>query len=153
MSDDDLTFIGERIGYGGTFAGAPFGIRRADRRHHLYAIGKTGTGKSTLLSRLLAQDLAHGEGVALLDPHGDLAERALDYIPPDRTDHLCYFDPADLAYPVGFNILAGHPPERRHLATSGVVSAFKGVWGESWGPRLEYILAKLRHQDFPKSSV
>jgi hypothetical protein len=139
MHDDDLTMIGERIGYGGN-ARAAFGIRRADRRHHLYALGKTGTGKSTLLERLILQDIEAGEGVALLDPHGDTAERLLDFIPPWRTDHLCYFDPADLEHPVGFNILAGHEPERRHLAVSGVVSAFKGFWGESWGPRLEYIL-------------
>ena len=140
MNDDDLTWIGERIGYGGNTA-TPFGIRRADRRRHLYALGKTGTGKSTLLERLILQDIAAGEGVALLDPHGDLAEHLLDHIPRWRTDHVCYFNPADLAHPVGFNILANHPPDRRHLAVSGVVSAFKGIWRDSWGPRLEYILA------------
>ena len=141
MSDDDITFVGEHIGYGGQSA-VPFGIRRADRRHHLYAIGKTGTGKSTLLERLITQDIEAGEGVVFLDPHGDSALRLLDHIPPSRTDHVCYFDPADLAYPVGFNILSGHDdPERRHLAVAGAVSAFKGFWGESWGPRLEYILA------------
>jgi hypothetical protein len=140
MSDDDMTWIGERFGWGGSTA-TPFGIRRADRRQHLYALGKTGTGKSTLLEQLILQDIGAGEGVALLDPHGDLAERLLDFIPPWRTDHVCYLDPADLAHPVGFNILAGHPPERRHLAVSSVVSAFKGIWRDSWGPRLEYILA------------
>ena len=140
MSDDDLTMIGERYGWGGSTLSS-FGIRRADRRQHLYVLGKTGTGKSTLLERLILQDIAAGEGTALLDPHGDLALRLLDLIPPWRTDHLCYLDPADLAQPVGFNILAPCPPERRHLAVSGVVAAFKAIWRDSWGPRLEYILA------------
>ncbi|SUS07753.1 conserved hypothetical protein [uncultured Defluviicoccus sp.] len=140
MNDDDLTIIGRRFGYGGSLAAA-FGIRRADRRGHLYALGKTGTGKSTLLERLIVQDIQRGEGVALLDPHGDQATRLLDFIPPERINRTCYFNPADLAHPVGFNILASHPPERRHLAVSGVVSAFKGIWRDSWGPRLEYILA------------
>jgi hypothetical protein len=139
MSDDDPTWIGRRLGWGG--AESEIAIRRADRRQHLYALGKTGTGKSTLLERLILQDIAAGEGVALLDPHGDLALRLLDHIPPWRTDDLAYFDPADLAYPIGFNILAAHPPERRHLAVSGVISAFKAIWRDSWGPRLEYILA------------
>ena len=137
MSDDDLTLIGVR----GLGRDIPFGIRRADRRQHLYALGKTGTGKSTLLERLILQDIEAGEGVAILDPHGDLAERLLDYIPRWRTDHVCYFNPADLEHPVGFNILAHHPPEHRHLAVSGVVAAFKAIWRDSWGPRLEYLLA------------
>lgn len=140
MNDNDLTIIGRRFGYGGMLA-APFGIRRADRRGHLYGLGKTGTGKSTLLDRLIVQDIQRGEGVALFDPHGDQAARLLDFIPPERINRVCYFNPADLAHPIGFNILANHPPERRHLAVSGVVSAFKAIWHDSWGPRLEYILA------------
>jgi hypothetical protein len=139
MNEDDLTLIGRRIGWGDTTR--PVGIRRVDRRQHLYAIGKTGTGKSTLLESLILQDIGAGEGVALLDPHGDLAERLLDRIPPWRSDHVCYLDPADLEHPIGLNLLAGQPPERRHLVVSGVVAAFKGIWHDSWGPRLEYILA------------
>ena len=95
MSDDDITFVGEHIGYGGQ-AAVPFGIRRDDRRHHLYAIGKTGTGKTTLLERLITQDIEAGEGVVFLDPHGDSALRLLEHVLPSRTDHVCYFDPADL---------------------------------------------------------
>lgn len=139
MSDDDITYIANRTHAAGE--AAPFGILRRDRRQHLVCLGKTGTGKSTLLEGLILQDIARGEGVALLDPHGDLAERLLDYVPPWRTDDLCYLDPADLAHPVGLNILAGHPPERRHLAVAAVVSSFKAVWADSWGPRLEYLLA------------
>jgi len=89
---------------------------------------------------MLVQDITGGEGVALLEPHGDLAERLLDYIPRRRTDDLIYFNPADLAYPVGFNIVADVEPDLRHLAVSGAVSAFKAIWHDSWGPRLEYIL-------------
>ncbi len=140
MSDDDLTYIAERS-WGRARDAEVFGICRADRRQHLVCLGKTGMGKSTLLESLILQDILRGEGVALLDPHGDLAERLLDLIPPWRTDDLCYFNPADLAHPVGFNILQGHASERRHLAVASVVSSFKAHWAESWGPRLEYLLA------------
>jgi hypothetical protein len=137
MFDHDTTELGLRQVYGGE---APALLSRADRRRHVYAIGKTGTGKTTLLERLIVQDITGGEGVALLDPHGDLAERLLDYIPRSRTDDLAYFNPADLAHPVGFNIVADVEPDLRHLAVSGAVSAFKAIWADSWGARLEYIL-------------
>ncbi len=83
---------------------------------------------------------AFGHGVGLIDPHGDLAEEILHHIPPNRADHLVYFNPGDLEFPVGLNVLANVAPDHRHLVASGVVSAFKGIWRESWGPRLEYIL-------------
>ena len=138
MSDDDLTIIGERIGYGGLDAGS-FGIRRADRRQHLYAIGKTGTGKTTLLEHMILQDIASGEGVALIDIHGDVSERLLHHIPPWRADHLCYFDPADPVAAIGYNPLACVSAERRHLAVSGFVGACHGIWGDSWGASMDYI--------------
>src|SRR4051794_24519225 len=138
LDDDDRTLIGEREESDGIgLETRRFGVRRADRRSHLYAVGKTGTGKTTLLESLIRQDIEHGEGVALLDPHGDLSERLLDCIPAWRTNDLCYFDPADLAHPVGFNIVADQPAERRHLAVSGVVSAFKAFWADSWGNRMQ----------------
>jgi hypothetical protein len=140
MNDNDVTYLGFRS-FGRAAPPVEVAIARKDRRQHLYVIGKTGTGKTTLLTELLTQDLEAGEGLALLDPHGDVAEQVLDYVPPWRTDHVVYFHPADLAHPVGFNVVASQPPERRHLAVSGVVSAFKAIWQESWGPRLEYILA------------
>ena len=112
----------------------------AERRRHLYIIGQTGTGKSTLLHNLLAQDLAAGEGVALLDPHGDLARAALDHIPRSRTNDLVYIDPADLERPIGFNPLARVPEDLKPIVADGVVSAFRHVWPDSWGPRLDYIL-------------
>lgn len=118
----------------------PFGISRADRRQHLYAIGKTGTGKTTLLKNLICQDIANGRGVGVIDPHGDLAEELLDCIPPWRTDDVLYFNPADSDFPVGFNLIHSSVGGRRHLESSELVGAFKHLWRDSWGPRLEYIL-------------
>lgn len=117
-----------------------FGIRRADRRAHLYAIGKTGTGKSTFLETLMHQDIAAAEGLALLDPHGDLVERVLSAIPPHRREDLIYFNVPDIGHPMGFNPLEQLPPEKQPLAASGLLEVFKKIWAESWGPRLEHIL-------------
>ena len=111
-----------------------------ERRRHLYVVGQTGTGKSTLLLNLICQDLIAGEGVALLDPHGDLAEAALAQIPRERTNDLVYINPADAARPIGFNPLALVPPDLKPVVADGVVSAFRHVWPDSWGPRLDYIL-------------
>ena len=116
-----------------------FGIKRVDRRAHMYVIGKTGTGKSTLLETLIAQDIAHGEGVALLDPHGDLAEKVLRNIPAERKGDLFYFDPV-ASEPLSFNPLEHVPPVRRPLAAAGLLEVFKKIWADSWGPRLEHIL-------------
>lgn len=117
-----------------------FGIRRADRRLHLYALGKTGTGKSTLLRNLIIQDLRNGHGVGVVDPHGDLVRNILDYIPSPRTGEVVYFNPADQEFPIGFNILESVEPALRPLVASHVLSVFKHIWADSWGPRLEYIL-------------
>jgi hypothetical protein len=106
----------------------------------LYVVGKTGLGKSTLLRNLILQDLYAGRGVGLLDPHGDLAREVLDAIPRERTNEVLYFNPGDLARPVGLNLLPRVPQDEAHLVVSGVLSAFRGIWGGSWGPRLEYIL-------------
>ncbi len=119
---------------------APFGLSRADRLQHVYAIGKTGTGKTTLLANLICQDVERGYGVGVIDPHGDLAEQILDCIPPWRADHVVYFNPSDTQFPVGFNLVRSSFPSRSDLEASGLVSAFRHLWRESWGPRLEYIL-------------
>ena len=118
----------------------PFVLSPRDRRHHLYAIGKSGTGKTTLLRNLILQDIAAGHGVAVIDPHGDLANDILDHIPSHRIEDVAYFNPADTEFPVGFNLLGATPPAERHLVASGIVSAFKAIWPDFWGPRLEYIL-------------
>jgi DNA helicase HerA-like ATPase len=111
-----------------------------ERRRHVYIVGQTGTGKSTLLLNLIAQDLAAGQGLALLDPHGDLAEAVLLHLPRDRTNDLVYLNPADSERPIGFNPLSRVPDELKPIVADGVVSAFRHVWPESWGPRLDYIL-------------
>jgi type IV secretory pathway TraG/TraD family ATPase VirD4 len=117
-----------------------FGIKRADRRSHMYIIGQTGTGKSTLVENLLRQDIAHGEGLALLDPHGDLVQQVLAAIPKRRKPDLIYFDVPDRTTPFGFNPLERIPSAERGLTASGLVEVFKKIWADSWGPRLEYIL-------------
>ncbi|NJO32567.1 MAG: type IV secretory system conjugative DNA transfer family protein [Rhodospirillales bacterium] len=120
---------------------APIHISRSDLRRHLYVIGKTGTGKSTLLHNLMHADLVAGYGFALLDPHGDLAIAVADATPAWRIAHgVIYLDPSDLAFPVGFNPLHNIPVDRRPLAAAHVVAAFQHIWGSSWGPRMEYIL-------------
>ncbi|MEI9897313.1 MAG: type IV secretion system DNA-binding domain-containing protein [Chthoniobacter sp.] len=135
--DEHFSQIGIREIWGGEKS---VGLSLSDRRQHLYVIGKTGTGKTTLLRNLIVQHLAAGHGIGLIDPHGDLAEELLDCIPPHRADDLVYFNPGDLDFPIGFNLLANVAPDDRHLVASGIVGAFKSIWRDSWGPRLEYIL-------------
>lgn len=130
MIEDHMPYVGVRRVWGGE---QPFSLRRADRRQHVYLVGKTGAGKSSLLKNLLLQDIAAGAGVGLIDPHGDLAEELLDHIPPWRTDHVVYFNPADVEYPVGLNLLSGGSAAGgRHLVASGIVAAFKSIWRDSW---------------------
>src|SRR5437588_5316261 len=117
-----------------------FGIKRADRRAHMYIIGKTGTGKSTLIANLARQDLVHGEGFALLDPHGDLVEQVLRAVPEERRADLIYFNVPDTAQSLAFNPLESTQSALRPLVASGLITVFKKIWAESWGPRLEYIL-------------
>jgi hypothetical protein len=129
--------IGEREIWG---AQHPFGLSVADRRRHVYLLGKTGTGKTTLLRNLIIQDIEAGRGLMVLDPHGDLAEELLDYIPPRRIEDVIYIAPADLSHPIGLNLIERVPPDDRPLVAASVVSIFKHLWRESWGPRLEYVL-------------
>jgi hypothetical protein len=137
MNHEPHIIIGERAGWGDS---QPFGISAADQRQHIYVIGKTGSGKTTLLRNLIIQHIGLGHGVGLIDPHGDLAEELLHHVPPARADHLCYFNPGDLEFPIGLNLIANVAPDDRHLVASGIVGALKGIWRDSWGPRLEYIL-------------
>lgn len=156
--EDDLTIIG-RVNFRSDRR--LFGIKRPDRRQHMYLIGKTGTGKSTTLLTMIAQDIARGEGVGVIDPHGDLAERVLELVPPRRINDVIYFDPSDLEYPIGFNILEivqpNHPEfqTQRVLVSSGVISVFKKLWADSWGPRLEHFLrnAVLALLDVPGNTL
>lgn len=152
MNNEPPIIIGERHGWGDA---QPFGISAVDQRQHLYVIGKTGSGKTTLLRNMIVQHIGLGHGVGLIDPHGDLAEELLHHIPPHRADHLVYFNPGDIEYPIGLNLLTNVAPDDRHLVASGVVSAFKGIWHDSWGPRLEYILynAVAALLDCPNTSL
>lgn len=118
----------------------PFGIKRKDRRAHMYLLGKTGTGKSTLLRTLIRQDLLNGHGLALLDPHGDLVEQVLAEVPEKKHADLIYFDVTDTSHPLGFNPLESVSTQYRPLAASGLLSVFQHIWSDSWGPRLEHIL-------------
>jgi hypothetical protein len=139
------------------FRGKPraFGIKLADRRAHIYIIGKTGVGKSTLLASLIQHDLKAGHGLALIDPHGDLVQATLQSIPQHRASDLIYFDVADTSNPVAFNPLQSVPPARRPLAASGMLNVFKRLWDNSWGPRLEHILrnALLALLDQPQATL
>lgn len=137
MWDDALSYIGERDVWGGQQL---FGISPDARRQHLFIIGQTGTGKSTLIRNLIIQDIEKGHGVGLIDPHGDLADDILDCIPPQRTDHVAYINPADHEFPVGLNVLRPGGNHAPHLIASSIVGALKSIWRDSWGPRMEYIL-------------
>ncbi len=117
-----------------------FGIQPVDRARHTYIIGKTGMGKSTLLENMIYSDILAGRGVGLIDPHGDLAETILRSIPKSRTNDIVLFDPADTEFPIAFNMLESPSPELRPIVGSGLVSIFKKMFADSWGPRLEYIL-------------
>ena len=119
---------------------APFGLSVADRRQHVLLLGKTGVGKSTLLRNMLIQDIQAGRGCLFVDPHGDEAERLLDYVPPWRTADVIYLDPSELSRPIGFNILEREPAEFRALVASNIVSIFRHFWADAWGARSEYIL-------------
>ena len=118
-----------------------FGIKEGeDRRRHTYIIGKSGTGKSTLIANMAIDDIRKGKGVAIIDPHGDLCSSILDYIPSSRINDCCYFNPADPDYVYPLNVLEAKNESQAELVASGVLSIFKKLYGMSWGPSLEYIL-------------
>lgn len=117
-----------------------FGLRKLDRRRHLYVVGKTGTGKSTLLANMIVNDLRHGEGLAVVDPHGDLVETVLDFIPKRRINDTVVLDPADPEAVVRLNLFDGGTVVHRELVASGLVAMFYKLYSHSWGPRLEHIL-------------
>jgi CxxC-x17-CxxC domain-containing protein len=132
-----------------------FGIKVDDRRRHMYLIGKTGMGKSTILENMIVADIRAGRGVAVVDPHGDLAEKVMQYIPAERVKDVIYFNPNDTEFPIAFNIVEAVDIKVRHLVASGLVGVFKKLWADSWGPRLEYILrnAILAVLDYPNSTL
>lgn len=151
---DELTLLGET-----NFRSevTKFGIKKKDRRLHSYVIGKTGTGKSTLLENMIYDDIKEGRGIAVVDPHGQLIEHVLKFIPQDRIKDVIYFNPSDHDWPVGFNPVENKnlDPEKKVILSSGVVGVFKKIFGDSWGPRMEYILrnAILGLLDYPHATL
>jgi energy-coupling factor transporter ATP-binding protein EcfA2 len=119
----------------------PFGIKAKDRTRHMYVIGKTGMGKSTLLENMAIQDIQNGEGFAFIDPHGKTAELLLEYVPEERIKDVLYFAPFDMEYPIAFNVMEDVGIDKRHLVVSGLMSAFKKIWVDAWSARMEYILS------------
>src|SRR3989338_6672993 len=117
-----------------------FGIKTDDRRRHVYVIGKTGMGKTVLLENLTLSDIYAGHGCCYVDPHGDTAEKLINYIPSWRINDVVYFNPADAEYPVGFNILEAVSERHKHLVASGMMGVFKKIWENMWSSRMEYIL-------------
>lgn len=133
----DITYFG-RTNFRST--NTPFGIKRKDRRQHMYILGKSGTGKSVLLSNLIVQNINNGEGICVVDPHGELVEEILHLIPDHRVKDVIYFNPADTDFHVGFNVIALDDPKYKHLVASGLMGIFTKIWANAWSSRMEYIL-------------
>lgn len=132
-----------------------FGVKRRDRRQHMYVVGKSGTGKTTLLKNMMIQDIANGEGVCVVDPHGEFVEELLSKIPEERVNDVVYVNPADPDYSVGFNILEIPDPKYKHLVASGLMGIFTKIWSGVWSARMEYIMnnAVLALLDTPGSTL
>ena len=133
----------------------PFGIKAKDRQRHMYVIGKTGMGKSTLLENMAAQDIMNGEGMAFIDPHGSAAETLLEYVPEHRINDVVYFAPFDMNSPISFNVMEDVGEDKRHLVVSGLMSTFKKIWVDAWSARMEYILtnALLALIEYPDTTL
>jgi hypothetical protein len=153
VPDDEMTTIGKT-----NFRGHMelFGIKKIDRRRHIYIIGKTGMGKSVLLENMIYSDIHTGKGVAIIDPHGDLAEKIIDCVPSHRINDVVILDPSDISHPFAFNMLEDvDDPNKRNLMASGLLGVFKKMYSDSWGPRLEHILRNclLSLVEYPNTSM
>jgi energy-coupling factor transporter ATP-binding protein EcfA2 len=133
----------------------PFGIKAKDRPRHMYVIGKTGMGKSTMLANMAIQDIRNGEGLAVIDPHGSLVEELLAYIPAERVNDVVYFAPFDLDRPIAFNVMEDVGYDKRHLVVSGLMATFKKIWVDAWSARMEYILSNtlLALLEYPDATL
>src|SRR3989338_3222988 len=132
-----------------------FGIKRKDRRRHMYVIGKSGVGKSKLLELMLRQDISYGHGVCLIDPHGDVIEDLLHFIPEERIGDVVLIDPSDLGWPVSFNPLQNVNPELKHQVAQGMIEVMEKQFGANWTPRLEHVFrfTVLALLDFPYATM
>jgi len=151
-NNNNILFIGET-----TFRNErkKFGVKLDDRRRHVYAVGKTGMGKTALLENMAIQDIMAGRGVGFVDPHGEAAENLLDFIPSSRLNDVVYFNPADVDYPIAFNVMESVGFEQRHLVASGLMGVFKKIWPDVWSARMEYILNNsiLALLEYPNSTL
>lgn len=138
----DITIIGTTNHQNRNYT---FGIKEKDRTGHIYCIGKTGVGKSTLLLNMAISDILQGKGVSIFDPHGDLIQTVLDYIPKERIKDVIYINPRDTGHMIAYNPLHGLIEDNRYQVASNIVSVFKKLWSESWGPRMEHILRNSIH--------
>lgn len=136
-NDQDVTYMG-RVNFRGSEK--IFGIKKRDRRQHMYVIGMTGTGKTTLIENMVLQDIHSGRGLCVIDPHGEFAERVLAQIPPERADDVVYFNPVDSEFPIGFNILDVPDLKYKHLVVSDLMGIFTKIWANVWSARMEYIM-------------
>ncbi|MEK7541117.1 MAG: CxxC-x17-CxxC domain-containing protein [Patescibacteria group bacterium] len=152
MNNNDITFFGLT-----SFRNArkKFGIKTDDRRRHFYVIGKTGMGKSNMMENMAIQDIAAGRGVAYIDPHGEGAEKIIDFVPAKRVNDVVYINPADLDYPIAFNVMEKVDFRYRHLVASGLMGVFKKVWPDVWSARMEYILNNsiLALLEYPDATI
>ena len=156
VAPEDISYIG-RTNYEAALEEKRFvfGIKRHDRRRHVYIIGKSGVGKSKLLELLVRQDVAHGKGLCFMDPHGDVIESLLDFIPENRIDDVVIIDPSDFHYPVSFNPLNNVDPTLKHQFTQGLIEVMEKQFGANWTPRLEHVFrfTTLALLDYPHATM
>ena len=150
--EDDLSLIGKIILKDKEQL---FGIKTDDRRRHMYIIGRTGVGKTTLEETLALYDIEHQKGVGIIDPHGEMSERLLKFIPKSRIDDVVYFNPADYSYPLAFNVMEYVEPQYRHMVAAGLLAVFEKIWPDVWSSRMEYILNNtiLALLEYPDSTL
>jgi len=156
VKPEDVSFIG-RTNYVAALEEKKFifGIKRVDRRRHLYIVGKSGVGKSKLLELLIRQDVSYGHGLCLMDPHGDVIEAILDYIPKERIEDVCLIDPNDSDFPSSFNPLANVDPSFKFILTQGLIEVLQKQFGANWTPRLEHVFrfTCLALLDYPHATM
>ena len=156
VSPKDCSFIG-RTNYEAPLEEKKFifGLKRIDRRRHVYMVGKSGVGKSKLLELLVRQDIAYGHGVCFIDPHGDVIEEILHFIPEERIQDVVLIDPSDTQYPISFNPLANIDPSFKHQLTQGLIEVMEKQFGANWTPRLEHVFrfTSLALLDYPDATT